>query len=90
MKIKGFQPVIQPQARILILGTFPGVKSLKVREYYGHPQNAFWSIMSALFGFPRNAPYQARIDCIRANAIALWDVCSVVSDPWRARRSAAG
>ncbi len=69
-----FKPVINDSAKILILGSMPGVKSLNEQEYYAHPQNAFWRIMAALFDFDRQAEYQQRLAHLQAADIALWDV----------------
>ncbi|MGO9283590.1 MAG: hypothetical protein ACLP75_11505 [Mycobacterium sp.] len=45
---RGFPPVVSDTAELLILGSFPSVRSLAVRQYYGNPRNAFWPITSAL------------------------------------------
>ena len=64
-----FQPVWDENSRILILGTFPSVKSREQRFYYGHPQNRFWKVIAALTesGVP-----ETRL--LLKNGIAVWDV----------------
>lgn len=69
----GFPPVAAQDPRVLILGSMPGLKSLEAGEYYAHPQNAFWKIMSALFDMPVDS-YAARLRIIMQNNLALWDV----------------
>ena len=51
----------------------PGLRSLEAGEYYAHPQNAFWKILSQLFGMPAH-DYPARLCIITQNHLALWDV----------------
>jgi len=51
----------------------PGIKSLAAQQYYAHPQNAFWKIMTALFDAPV-ATYDQRVALIKNNGLALWDV----------------
>ena len=46
-----FEPVYDENSRILILGTFPSVKSREQQFYYGHPQNRFWKLLAALTGW---------------------------------------
>jgi TDG/mug DNA glycosylase family protein len=70
---RSFPPVIAQNPRCLILGSMPGVKSLEAGEYYAHPQNAFWKILSHLFGMPAD-DYPARLRIITQNGLALWDV----------------
>jgi hypoxanthine-DNA glycosylase len=70
----GFPPVADARARVLVLGSLPGRKSLQMREYYAQPQNAFWKIMGNLFGAAPELPYDARMERLRANGVALWDV----------------
>lgn len=69
---EGFPPVAQPDARILILGSLPGDRSIAEQQYYAHPQNAFWRIMRELFGI--DGKYEERCAQLSANGIALWDV----------------
>lgn len=69
-----FGPVADAQSRVLILGSVPGLESLRKQQYYGHPQNAFWRLMCALLGTPYPQDYGARLDMLRARGIALWDV----------------
>ena len=72
--IKSFPPVFTADAEILILGSMPGVESLRMRQYYAHPQNRFWRIMGEIFGFTVEAPYERRLEILLGNDIALWDV----------------
>lgn len=68
-------------ARVLILGTLPGQVSLREGQYYAHPQNQFWRIMGQLFGASRDLRYEQRLRRLRANRIALWDVCASAHRP---------
>ena len=68
----GFAPIAGPGARLLILGTLPSRRSLAVREYYAHPQNAFWPIMADLFG--ATGSYRQRCDTLAAQGVVVWDV----------------
>ena len=70
----GFPPIADTRACVLVLGSLPGRKSLDMREYYAQPYNAFWRIMGALFGAGPELPYDARLERLRANGIAVWDV----------------
>ncbi len=68
----GFPPVARADARVLILGSLPGQKSIAEQQYYAHPQNAFWPIMRELFGI--EGDYPSRCEQLTAHRIALWDV----------------
>lgn len=72
-----FSPVINNSAKILILGSMPGVKSLAAAEYYAHPHNRFWPLLASLCGLPA-APleYQAKLTMLQDGGFALWDVIS--------------
>jgi TDG/mug DNA glycosylase family protein len=70
----GFPPVADGAARVLVLGSLPGRRSLEAAEYYAQPQNAFWPIMGRLCGATRSLPYDERLARLRASGIALWDV----------------
>ena len=72
--VRSFPPIAAPDARILILGSMPGEASLKAKQYYAHPMNAFWRIMGELVGAGPDIPYPARTQLLRAHGIAVWDV----------------
>jgi hypoxanthine-DNA glycosylase len=73
--LTGLAPVIDSRTRILILGSFPGAASLAAQQYYAHPRNALWPILSALTGEPLSAlPYAERLPRLLAHGFGLWDV----------------
>jgi TDG/mug DNA glycosylase family protein len=72
--LSGFAPVGSTEPRILILGSFPSVRSLELGQYYGHGRNHFWAILGAVVGFDPGAPYEERIAALAGAGIALWDV----------------
>ena len=78
---RGFPPIAAPDARVLVLGSLPGLASLVARQYYAQPHNAFWRIMGELFGAGLDVPYAERSDRLRASGIALWDVCKEAVRP---------
>ncbi|KQC04829.1 MAG: hypothetical protein APR53_09620 [Methanoculleus sp. SDB] len=71
---EGLPPVIGPDPAVLILGSFPSVRSLAAGEYYAHPHNAFWRIMGAIGCADPDAPYTRRCASLAGCGIALWDV----------------
>jgi TDG/mug DNA glycosylase family protein len=74
MIVRSFAPIAAPDARILILGSMPGVASLEAGQYYAHPRNAFWPIMGALFGAGPDLPYAERVGRLKDCKVAVWDV----------------
>lgn len=72
--IHSFPPVSNADARVLILGSMPGKKSLEQKQYYANPQNAFWKIMGELVGAKPDIPYEERLRLLKFSGIALWDV----------------
>ena len=69
-----FPAIYAPDSRILILGSFPSVKSREQRFFYGHPQNRFWRVMAALLGADVPQTVEEKRAFLLANHIALWDV----------------
>ena len=69
----GFGPVYDENSRILILGSFPSVKSREMQFYYGHPQNRFWKVIAALFDQPVPATIPEKKELILSHGLALWD-----------------
>ncbi len=70
----GFPPIADKAARVLILGSMPGLKSLEENQYYAHPRNSFWPIICELLHASAGLSYQQRKQLLMANGIALWDV----------------
>lgn len=71
---RSFPPLCAPNARLLVLGSMPGQRSLAEARYYAHPRNAFWPIMAAALQFDPGLPYGERCAALQARGIALWDV----------------
>jgi len=72
--LRGLPPIETPRARVLVLGSMPGAASLAAGQYYAHPRNLFWPLMSELLGFEVALPYARRVAALRRARIALWDV----------------
>ena len=71
----GLPPVFDQRTRILILGSFPGLASLAAAQYYAHPRNQFWRLLSVVLAQPLAAmPYVERLQHLRESGIGLWDV----------------
>lgn len=86
--IHSFAPIEGDNARILILGSMPGLASLKANEYYGHRRNAFWPIMLALINNStpsyrvfEQTTYAQRCQQLRRSGIAAWDVLAACERP---------
>lgn len=69
-----FPPVYDARSRVLVLGTFPSVKSRETGFYYGHPQNRFWRVAAGVFGEPPPDTIEAKRAFLLAHGVALWDV----------------
>ena len=74
MQIYSFPAISNKEAKVLILGTMPGVQSLKLNQYYGHNLNAFWKILFTIFEEPFSLDYEIRKEVVLKNNIAVWDV----------------
>lgn len=80
-RAKGFEPFYDENSEVLILGSFPSVKSREQQFYYGNPRNAFWRILSDFFGVPEPVTVAEKKDFLTERRIALWDVvteCEIV------------
>lgn len=77
----GFGPFYDENSRVLILGSFPSVKSREVSFYYGHPQNRFWRVIAAVYRADVPASLDDKRRFLAENGIALYDViesCSII------------
>ena len=72
---RAFDPVVDANTRLLILGSLPGDASLKAAQYYAHPRNGFWPLIGGVLDEPLTAlSYSNRLDRLRARGVGLWDV----------------
>ena len=81
MIIHPFKPVIFKESRVLILGSFPSVKSREVDFYYGNKNNRFFKILEVIFDEKIGESKEAKIDFLKRHKIALFDVvksCEIV------------
>jgi len=79
---RGFAPVTGGDAaRVLILGSLPGQRSLELGQYYAQPQNVFWRLMGELFQAGPELDYGERMRRLVAQRVALWDVCAAAERP---------
>jgi len=73
--LTGLAPVLGPQTRLIVLGSFPSVASLAAQQYYAHPRNQFWPILGALWGLDLRAlTYAERLAIVRERGLGIWDV----------------
>jgi hypoxanthine-DNA glycosylase len=73
--LEGLDPVIAPDTRLVILGSFPGAASLAARQYYGHPRNNLWPLLTALWGEDLvGVDYVQRLAVLQRHRVGLWDV----------------
>lgn len=80
-QVWGFAPVATPGSRVLVLGSMPGVASLKQARYYAHPRNAFWPIAARVLGFDATVDYPQRLCALQSAGVALWDVLQACERP---------
>ena len=76
-----FLPVYNKESQVLVLGSFPSVKSREQNFYYGHPQNRFWKVTAFLAGCPVPQTIEEKKEFFLANGIAVWDViasCDII------------
>ena len=76
-----FDPVFNAESKILILGSFPSVKSRENNFFYGHPQNCFWKVMANVLNWKMPTTIEEKRKMLLENHVAVWDViasCSIV------------
>ena len=76
-RLHGLAPQVRGHTRVLVLGSFPGLRSLQLQQYYAHPQNHFWRILQALWPhapWPADGDYAGRCACALALGLGIWDV----------------
>ena len=69
-----FEPVVDKNSEILILGSFPSVKSRKINFYYGNPQNRFWKVLEEFFGEKIGNDIESKKIFLKNHKIAVWDI----------------
>lgn len=72
-RYEGFSPLFDGNSKILVLGSFPSVKSRKQQFYYGNKQNKFWQTLCKAFGGVAETVEDKKLLCLQ-NGIALWDI----------------
>lgn len=76
-RLQGLAPLVSPATRVLVLGSFPGARSLQQGQYYAHPQNQFWRLLQHLWPqapWPADGDYAGRCACALAQGLGIWDV----------------
>ena len=73
------EPIFAADSKILILGSFPSVKSREQQFFYAHPQNRFWPLMASLLQSPLPQTVDEKTELLLKNHIALWDVAAEVN-----------
>lgn len=69
-----FPPISDPKTEVLILGTLPGDRSLESGEYFAHPRNRFWKIISAITNNPLPQNYSEKVELLYRTRIGVWNV----------------
>lgn len=79
---RSLPPVVRSDARLLVLGSLPGDRSLAEARYYAHPQNQFWQLMSPVIGRDLLAlDYSAKLAALAQARVGLWDVVGAARRP---------
>lgn len=74
-RLQGLSPVLGPRTRLVVLGSFPSQASLLAAQYYAHPRNQFWPLLSALWGIEmRTLLYEQRLALVLERGLGIWDV----------------
>jgi len=81
VRLSGLPPAGAAEPAILVLGSFPSVRSLELRRYYSHPRNHFWPIVAALAGVRLPDGYGERLALLERLGMALWDVIGACVRP---------
>jgi hypoxanthine-DNA glycosylase len=72
---QGVPPIVDAGVRLLVLGSLPGIQSLRAAQYYAHPRNGFWPLMAGVIGAPLvSLPYADRLAALLEHGVGLWDV----------------
>ena len=71
---QSFDPVADTDSRLLILGSMPGIRSLQMQQYYGHPQNRFWKVLANVFQAEVPGTIEEKKAFLLEHRIAVWDV----------------
>lgn len=75
------KPVFDANSKVLVLGSFPSVKSREQTFFYGHPQNRFWKVLSAVFGREEPRTVEQKREFLLSVGVAVWDVvgeCEII------------
>ena len=72
-QVHPIEPLFGPDSQILILGSFPSIKSREQRFFYGHPQNRFWKVIAAVFEELVPQTIEEKKKLILGHGLALWD-----------------
>ena len=80
-RVESFPPQVGEGCRVLVLGTAPSLRSLALRQSYGHAQNLFWPFMGELFDAGPELAYAERIRRLHARGIGIWDVFASCERP---------
>lgn len=69
-----FEPIFDKNSEILVLGSFPSIKSRENNFYYAHPQNRFWRVVASVYSCPVPSSIEEKKNMLLSNKIAVWDV----------------